>query len=418
MIKETKARMSEVVDRFVRYVQIDTQSNPASESWPSTAKQLDLARLLVEELQVLGMADVSLDENGYVMASLHSNLDKSVPVVGFIGHMDTSPDMSGANVHPRVVEKYPGGDVILNETKGVVLSPRDFSDLENFIGQDLVVTDGTTLLGADDKAGVAAIMTAMAALIRNPALPHGEIRVCFTPDEEIGRGAIRFNIEKFGADLAYTVDGGEAGELNFETFNAAEAILTLKGRNVHPGSAKDRMVNSIFIGMELAGMLPPAARPEHTAGYEGFFHLAHFEGTVEQTRLYYIVRDHNRERFEGMKKLLQASVDFIKAKYGNQAVELAIHDQYPNMREILENYPEILETAVQATRDAGLEPEIIPIRGGTDGARLTARGLPTPNLFTGGMNYHSRYEYASVQGMEKSVEVILGIVRLYAAREL
>jgi tripeptide aminopeptidase len=418
MIKETKARMSEVVDRFVRYVQIDTQSNPASESWPSTAKQLDLARLLVEELQAMGMADVSLDENGYVMASLHSNLDKSVPVVGFIGHMDTSPDMSGANVHPRVVEKYPGGDVILNETKGVVLSPRDFSDLENFIGQDLVVTDGTTLLGADDKAGVAAIMTAMAALIRNPALPHGEIRVCFTPDEEIGRGAIRFNIEKFGADLAYTVDGGEAGELNFETFNAAEAILTLKGRNVHPGSAKDRMVNSIFIGMELAGMLPPAARPEHTAGYEGFFHLVHFEGTVEQTRLYYIVRDHNRERFEGMKKLLQASVDFIKAKYGNQAVELAIHDQYPNMREILENYPEILETAVQATRDAGLEPEIIPIRGGTDGARLTARGLPTPNLFTGGMNYHSRYEYASVQGMEKSVEVILGIVRLYAGRQL
>ncbi|MDD5369591.1 MAG: peptidase T [Anaerolineaceae bacterium] len=418
MMKEKKARMSEVVDRLLRYVQIDTQSDPDSESWPSTAKQLDLARLLVGELEALGMADVSLDENGYVMASLHSNLAFPVPVVGLIAHLDTSPEMSGAHVHPRVVEKYAGGEIVLNETEGIVLSPRDFPDLEKFTGQDLVVTDGTTLLGADDKAGVAAIMTAMAELIRNPALPHGELRVCFTPDEEIGRGAIRFNIEAFGADLAYTVDGGEAGELNFETFNAAEALITLKGRNVHPGAAKDRMVNSIYIGMELASMLPPAARPEYTAGYEGFFHLLYFEGTVEATRLTYIIRHHDRIRFEAMKALLQASVDFITAKYGERAVQLTMNDQYPNMREMLEKYPEMLETAVQATREAGLEARIIPIRGGTDGARLTERGLPTPNLFTGGMNYHSRYEYAPVQGMEKSVEVILGIIRLYAGREL
>jgi tripeptide aminopeptidase len=408
--------MTEVLQRFLRYVQVDTQSDPESKTWPSTPGQLNLAHMLVDELNALGLKDVSLDENGYVMACLPSNLKGPAKTVGLIAHMDTSPEMSGKNVHPRVVQHYDGGDITLNEDLGIKLSPRDFPDLDNFTGQDLVVTDGTTLLGADDKAGVAAIMAALAELAQHPERPHGDISVGFTPDEEIGHGAERFNLENFGAEAAYTIDGGEMGELNFETFNAARAHITLKGRNVHTGAAKDRLINSIHIGLELAGMLPAAERPEHTSGYEGFYHLGSFHGSVEKTELHYIIRHHQIERFEAMKRLVEASVAYVNQKYGSGTAELDITDQYPNMRQMLEQKPEILEAAVQATQEAGLEPKIIPIRGGTDGARLTARGLPTPNIFTGGMNYHSRYEFASVQGMEKAVEVILGLVRIYAGK--
>lgn len=409
-------KISGITERFFRYVKIDTQSNPASDTWPSTQKQLDLARLLVQELKSMGLVDVTLDENGYVMACLPSNLNHPAPVVGLIAHMDTSNEVTDTDVQPRLVENYTGGDVVLNEKMGIVLSPRDFPDLEKSVGEDLVVTDGTTLLGADDKAGVTAIMTALDILVCEPGRPHGEVRIGFTPDEEIGRGANRFNIQKFGADLAFTIDGGEAGEINFETFNAAWGEVFIHGRVVHPGSAKGIMVNSISIGEEFDAMLPRAERPEHTEGYEGYYHLMNFKGSVEETKLRYLIRDHDRDRFDARKKVMRTAADFLNGKYGDGTLRLEIADSYPNMGDILEKHPDILDIALQATRDIGIEPKVVPIRGGTDGARLTEKGLPTPNLFTGGMNYHSRYEYASVQGMEKSVQVILRILELYAEK--
>ena len=377
--------MSEVLDRFIRYVQIDTQSARDSETYPSTAKQLDLLRLLTEELKQIGMQDVRMDRYGYVTATLPANNGKASPVVGFLAHVDTSPDASGANVHPRVIEHYDGGEIVLNAKENISLSPERFPDLRKYVGQTLVTTDGNTLLGADDKAGVAEIMTAMATLIAHPEIPHGTLKIAFTPDEEVGRGVDYFDVEAFGADFAFTVDGGEMGELEYETFNAASAKVRVHGRNVHPGTAKGIMLNAILIGMEFNDLLPVFERPEFTEGYEGFYHLMGMEGTVEAAKLEYIIRDHSDERFAQKKALMQAAADFLNQRYGEPVVEVEIKDQYYNMRKMIEPHPEIIEVAKAAYTAVGLEPHIIAVRGGTDGSRLSYMGLPTPNIFAGGM---------------------------------
>lgn len=406
--------MKKVVDRFLNYVAIDTKSEYDSPDFPSSKKQFELANLLVKELNELGLKDVSVDENCYVMATLPSNTEENVPAIGFIAHMDTSPDMSGENVKPKIVENYDGRDIILNKENNIVLSPKDFPELKNYIGQTLITTDGTTLLGADDKAGIAEIMTAVEYLVNNPQIKHGDIKIAFTPDEEVGRGADYFNVEKFNADFAYTVDGGGLGELEYENFNAAGVKLVIKGRNVHPGSSKNKMINSIEIAMELNSMLPENQKPKYTEGYEGFFLLSSLSGEVEETKASYIIRDHFKDKFEEKKALMQKVVDFLNHKYGEGTVHVEIKDQYYNMKEKIEPVMHIVDTAKRAMEDLGITPLITPVRGGTDGARLSYMGLPCPNLFTGGHNYHGRYEFICTESMEKAVEVILKIVELYS----
>lgn len=408
--------MRNVIERFLRYVKIDTESEFDFETCPSTSKQLDLARLLTEELETMGMQDVSLDENGYVMATLPANTAREVPVIGWIAHMDTSPDMSGKGVNPQWVENYDGGDIVLNPDKNVILSPIDFPELKLYQGQPIITTDGTTLLGADDKAGIAAIMSAMEYLISHPEVEHGTLKVGFTPDEEIGRGADRFDVQKFGADFAYTVDGGELGELEYENFNAAGARIVVRGRSVHPGTAKDKMINAINIAMDIAGMLPAQMRPEHTERYDGFFHLMRFDGQLEQTSLLYIIREHDHDKFEWQKGLIQKAVEYANYKYGPDTASLVLTDQYYNMKEKILPVFHIIDTARDAMVALGIPPKIIPVRGGTDGARLSFEGLPCPNLFTGGHNAHGRFEYLPAQSLEKAVDVILKIIELYTVK--
>lgn len=406
--------MTTVLDCFLRYVRVDTGSDPDSSSHPSTPKQFDLAKVLVEELKALGLADASVDEHCNVMASLPANTARPVPAIGLIAHMDTSPDMSGSNVNPRIWENYDGGDLVLNEELKIVLSPRDFPELKHHRGETLITTDGTTLLGADDKAGIAEIMAALEFLREHPEIPHGPVKVAFTPDEEIGRGTDTFNLEKFGADFAYTLDGGEVGEVEYENFNAAGARVTFYGRNVHPGTAKNKMINSILIAAEFNALLPAAERPMHTEGYEGFFHLMEFSGTVEKTSLTYIIRDHDAARFEARKALMQNALAFIHQKYGEGTGELTLRDQYRNMKEIILPVMHIVDTAKEAMRELGITPIDIPIRGGTDGAMLSYKGLPTPNLFTGGLNAHGKFECIPLESMEKAVQVIVRILQKYA----
>lgn len=404
-----------VVDRFLKYVTFATQSDEESGITPSTSGQRVFAEALVKELEALGLEEISLDDNSYLMATLPSNMeDKEVPTIGFISHLDTSPDMSGEGVKPRIVS-YAGGDIVLNEAENIVLSPRMFPEMEQYIGQDLIVTDGTTLLGADDKAGVAAIISAVAYLKEHPEIKHGKIRIGFTPDEEIGAGADHFDVEKFGCEFAYTVDGGEIGELEYENFNAAAAKVVFSGRNVHPGTAKDKMVNASLLAVELASMLPADQRPETTEGYEGFFHLTTMVGSVEQAVLQYIVRDHSRELFEQKKQLLEQITAQLNKKYPGM-VSLEMHDQYYNMREIVEPKKYIVDLASEAMEAVGVKPQIKPIRGGTDGARLSFMGLPCPNLFTGGHNFHGRYEYIPIPSLQKSMETVVKIAELVATK--
>ncbi|MDC6355267.1 MULTISPECIES: peptidase T [unclassified Robiginitalea] len=407
--------MSDLLERFLRYVRIDTQSNPDSASTPSTEKQWELARLLVREMEEMGLEDVRIDEKAYITATLPSNVPDRLPVIGFIAHFDTSPDFSGTNVRPRLVPDYDGGDIVLNAESGVVLSPEYFPELRRYTGQTLVVTDGNTLLGADDKAGIAEILTAAEYLIQHPEIPHGTIRIGFTPDEEIGRGAHHFDVGAFGADWAYTIDGSQVGELEFENFNAARAVLTAFGTSVHPGYAKNKMVNAITTLQEILSGLPPGEVPEKTSGREGFFHLHQFQGGIEEARAELIIRDHDRETFEKRKSLLRVLAEET-ARKRQARVEVQIEDQYYNMREkILPVYP-IVEVAEQAMRSVGVEPLIQPIRGGTDGSQLSYKGLPCPNIFAGGHNFHGKFEYVPVESMEKAVEVIVKICELTASK--
>lgn len=404
-----------VVDRFLKYVTFATQSDEESGITPSTSGQRVFAEALVKELEALGLEEISLDDNSYLMATLPSNMeDQEVPTIGFISHLDTSPDMSGEGVKPRIVS-YAGGDIVLNEAENIVLSPRMFPEMEQYIGQDLIVTDGTTLLGADDKAGVAAIISAVAYLKEHPEIKHGKIRIGFTPDEEIGAGADHFDVAKFGCEFAYTVDGGEIGELEYENFNAAAAKIVFSGRNVHPGTAKDKMVNASLLAVEFASQLPADQRPETTEGYEGFFHLTAMVGSVEQAVLQYIVRDHSRELFEQKKQLLEQITAQLNKKYPGM-VSLEMHDQYYNMREIVEPKKYIVDLASEAMEAVGVKPQIKPIRGGTDGARLSFMGLPCPNLFTGGHNFHGRYEYIPIPSLQKSMETVVKIAELVATK--
>ncbi|MBO7256160.1 MAG: peptidase T [Bacteroidales bacterium] len=406
--------MEKILDKFLRYVAVDTMSDPDSPSQPSTQKQFNLLNLLCEELKAMGVENVSVDQYGYLMATIPSNIEKDVPAIGFIAHVDSSPDASGADIKPQVFENYDGGDIVINPEKGMKLSPADFPELRRYIGQTIVTTDGTTLLGADDKAGVAEIMCAAEYIMTHPEFKHGEIKIGFTPDEEIGRGVDYFDVAKFGAKYAYTMDGGQIGELEYENFNAAGAKIIVQGRNIHPGYAKDKMVNAIILASELNDMLPVWQRPEHTTGYEGFFHIVKFSGVVEEATIQYIIRDHDFELFEQKKKLLEECVAFMNAKYGEGTFTLEMKDQYYNMRKEVEPHYHIIETAVKAMEEAGIEVDIRPIRGGTDGARLSFMGLPCPNIFAGGHNFHGKFEYVPVESMEKATEVILNILKIYA----
>ena len=405
-----------VIDRFLKYVTFDTQSDENTGVTPSTAKQMVFAKYLQEELQELGLEDITLDENGYLFATLPANVDRPIPVIGFIAHMDTSPDMSGENVKPRIVEKYDGTDIILCSKDNIVLSPSQFPELLDHKGEDLIVTDGHTLLGADDKAGIAEIVSAVAYLKEHPEIKHGKIRIGFNPDEEIGLGAHKFDVEKFGAKWAYTMDGGEVGELEFENFNAAAAKVTIKGRNVHPGYAKNKMINSMLVANEFMAMLPADETPATTEGYEGFYHLVGMKGEVEQSELSYIIRDHDREKFERRKAFVAECAGKINEKYGNEIVKVELKDQYYNMRQEVEPLMHIIDIAFGAMKEAGVEPKVKAIRGGTDGAQLSFKGLPCPNIFAGGLNFHGRYEFVPVQSIEKAVKVIVKIAELTANR--
>ncbi|MBO4624399.1 MAG: peptidase T [Bacteroidales bacterium] len=405
--------MEKLLNRFLRYVSVDTQSNEESESQPSAAKEWDLLRMLEAELKALGV-EVTLDEYGYVMGSIPSNLDHEVPAVGFIAHVDTAPDASGADIKPQIIENYDGGAIDLKGVPGLQLKPSEFPEMLHYKGQTLITTDGTTLLGADDKAGVAEIMHAVQYMVEHPEFRHGPIRIGFTPDEEIGRGVVKFDVARFGADYAYTMDGGEIGELEFENFNAASAKLHIQGCNVHPGYAKGKMRNAILIGQELNSLLPALARPEHTAGYEGFFHLISFKGSVEEADFAYIIRDHDRAKFEARKEMMAKAADRINQIYGAGTVTLELKDQYYNMREQVEPHYHIIDKAVKAMEMAGVQPRIQPIRGGTDGANLSFKGLPCPNIFAGGLNFHGKMEFVPLESMEKASEVILNIIRLFA----
>ena len=405
--------MEKILDRFLRYVSVDTQSNEESESQPSAAKEWDLLRMLRDELLAMGV-EATLDEYGYVMASLPSNLDKEVPAVGFIAHVDTAPDASGKDVKPQIIANYDGGAIDLKGVPGLQLKPEEFPEMLHYVGQTLITTDGTTLLGADDKAGVAEIMTAVQYLVEHPEVKHGPVKVGFTPDEEIGRGVVKFDVARFGADFAYTMDGGEVGELEFENFNAASAKVHLQGCNVHPGYAKGKMRNAIHIGQEFNGLLPADERPEHTEGYEGFFHLISFKGTVEEADFAYIIRDHDRARFEARKALIRQVTEAINARYGAGTATLELKDQYYNMREQVEPHYHIIDKAVKAMEMAGVKAKIQPIRGGTDGANLSFKGLPCPNIFAGGLNFHGKMEFVPLESMEKASRVILNLIGLFA----
>ena len=404
-----------VRNRFLDYVKFDTQSDELTNMTPSTPGQFKFAQYLEERLREMGLSEITLDENGYLMATLPANTDKPLPTVGFIAHLDTSPDMSGRHVKPRIVEAYDGADITLNAEQNIVLRPAEFPELLHYVGQDLVVTDGTTLLGADDKAGIAEIIAAVEHLQQHPEILHGKIRIAFNPDEEIGRGAHKFDVERFGCDWAYTMDGGEVGELEFENFNAAVAKITFSGRNVHPGYAKHKMINSIRVATQFAIMLPRWETPEHTEGYEGFYHLVGMEGTVEKSELTYIIRDFDRDRFDRRKKEFEHLTRKINKEFPDCA-SLEIQDQYFNMREKVEPVSYIIEIAEQAMKNAGLTPKVVPIRGGTDGAQLSFKGLPCPNIFAGGLNFHGRYEFVPVPSMQKAAEVIVEIARIVALR--
>lgn len=405
-----------VIERFLKYVTFDTQSDESTGVTPSTPKQMVFAQYLKTELEELGLKDISLDENGYLFATLPSNVDHEVPVVGFIAHMDTSPDMSGENVKPRIVEKYDGKDIPLCAVENIILSPANFPELLDHVGEDLIVTDGHTLLGADDKAGIAEIVGAVAYLIAHPEIKHGDIRIGFNPDEEIGLGAHKFDVEKFGAKWAYTMDGGEVGELEFENFNAAAAKIRVKGRNVHPGYAKNKMINSLLVANEYASLLPADETPGTTEGYEGFYHLIGMEGEVENTVLSYIVRDHDREKFEARKQALLDYAAQLNEKYGEGTVTVELKDQYYNMRQQVEPLMHIIDIAFAAMQEAGVTPKVKAIRGGTDGAQLSFKGLPCPNIFAGGLNFHGRYEFVPVQSIEKAMNVVVKIAELTAKR--
>ncbi|MCX6225808.1 MAG: peptidase T [Bacteroidia bacterium] len=407
--------LNSIAARFIRYARINTQSDNKATNCPSSAGQMELARVLAADLAEIGCTEVSLDRNGYIMATLESNITRETPVIGFIAHLDTSPDYSAKNINPQIINNYTGGDIPLDPEGAVRLSPSEFPELLNYFGQDLIVTDGTTLLGADDKAGITEIVEAMNHLYLHPEIPHGKIRIGFTPDEEIGRGADLFDVKKFKADFAYTVDGGPIGELEYENFNAAAAVINIQGRNVHPGTAKDKMINALQVAFDLHSMLPQNDRPEKTEGYEGFFHLTHIEGTVEKARMDYIIRDHDFERFVGRKNLLAELAAQFNRKYPAGTVKASVRDQYFNMKEKIMPVFQIIDLAAKAIREAGIEPLIIPIRGGTDGSKLSYMGLPTPNLFTGGHNYHGRFEFIPVQSIQKAIEVIINIVRLAAS---
>lgn len=404
--------MTDVLERFLRYVKIDTQSANHSATYPSTLKQLDLSRLLVDELHELNLEDVRLDEYGYVTATLPANISQPTPTIGFIAHVDTSPAASGKDVKPRLVENYDGNDIVLNDEQSIILSPKESPDLARHIGETMVVTGGTTLLGADDKAGVAAIMSAMATLMAHPEIPHGKIRVGFTPDEEVGAGVDHFDVSAFAADFAFTMDGGRVGELAYENFNAAGAEITIHGKSFHPGDAKGKLVNALQVAIDFHNLLPVFDRPEHTEKREGFFHLVVLHGEAEQAKLEYIIRDHDRRLFEEKKALMNQAADYMNQRYGSGTVELHLKDQYYNMLEKVAPHPEILDLARKAYRAIGVEPEEVAVRGGTDGSRLSFMGLPTPNLFTGGYNYHGRFEYLSVEELKLASQVIVEIARL------
>ena len=405
--------MEQLIDRFLRYVSVDTQSNPESESQPSAAKELDLLKMLKDELEAMGV-EAKLDEYGYVMATIPSNCGKDVPAVGFIAHVDTAPDASGKDIKPQIIKNYDGGDIALKGVEGLYLKVEDFPEMKDYEGQTLITTDGTTLLGADDKAGVAEIMDAVQYIIEHPELKHGKICIGFTPDEEIGRGVVKFDVEKFGADYAYTMDGGAVGELEYENFNAASASVKIQGSNLHPGYAKGKMKNAILIGMELNSLLPVEQRPEYTCGYEGFFHIIGFNGSVEEATFSYIIRDHYMDLYEKRKQTMQECVDFINKKYGEGTASVEIKHQYYNMRKMVEPHYHIIEKAVKAMEMEGIKPRIQPIRGGTDGANLSFKGLPCPNIFAGGHNFHGKLEFVPLESMIKASKVILNIISLFA----
>jgi tripeptide aminopeptidase len=403
-----------ILERFLRYVKTDTQSNPDSTLFPSTEKQIQFAKMLADDLTDAGLTDISLDNKGYVMATLPSNVEAKVPVIGLLAHMDTSPDMSGTNVNPQVVNDYNGEDILLNKSTGLTLKTDDFPEIKQYKGQTIITTDGTTLLGADDKAGIAEIVTAMEYLILHPELKHGTVKIGFTPDEEVGRGVDFFDVNKFGAEYAYTIDGGEIGELEYENFNAAKARILIQGRNVHPGTAKNKMINSLIIATEFNNLLPVEQRPEFTSHYEGFFHLIKLEGTVENSVIDYIIRDHDRKKFEDKKALMFDIANLLNRKYPTGTVKLEIQDQYFNMREKIEPVFHILEIARKAIEELGIQPKIIPVRGGTDGSRLSYMDLPCPNIFAGGHNFHGKFEYVPLESMIAATNVIIRIITLYA----
>ncbi|MEL0644447.1 peptidase T [Olleya sp. Ti.3.14] len=404
----------DIIKRFVGYVTVDTESDPASDTTPSTAKQWDLANALVDELKAIGLEEVTIDKHAYIMATLPSNVDHDVPTIGFISHFDTTPDFTGANVKPQIIDKYDGKDIVLNAAENIVLSPDYFEDLLLYKGQTLITTDGTTLLGADDKAGITEIISAMEYLVANPQIKHGKIRVGFTPDEEIGRGAHKFDVEKFGADWAYTMDGSQIGELEYENFNAAGAVVKVKGKIVHPGYAKGKMVNSMYIATEFINSLPRLETPEHTEGYQGFFHLYSISGEVEETVLEYIIRDHDLGHFEARKEMMQKLTDELNEQYEREVVTIEIKDQYFNMKEKVEPVMHIVDIAEEAMKQLNIKPLIKAIRGGTDGSQLSYMGLPCPNIFAGGHNFHGRYEYVPVESMIKATEVICKIAEITA----
>ncbi len=405
-----------IINRFISYVTIDTESDPDNPTFPSTENQWNLARLLETELKDIGMHDVSLDENCYIMATLPSNLEYDVPTIGFVSHIDTSPDFTGANVKPQVIENYDGNDILLNKEQNIVLSPNYFDDLLQYKGQTIITTDGTTLLGADDKAGVTEIVSAMEYLIQHPEIKHGKIRICFTPDEEVGKGAHKFDVKKFGADWAYTMDGSQIGELEYENFNAAGAKVTIKGKIVHPGYAKGKMINSMLIANDFISKLPSNEIPQETEGYEGFYHLHYLEGKVEQTELQYIIRDHDKELFEKRKEFMKSVADEMNAELGSDLIQIEIEDQYYNMKEKVLPVMHIVDIAEEVMKDLGITPLIKAIRGGTDGSQLSYMGLPCPNIFAGGHNFHGRYEYVPVESIIKATEVIIGIAKKVSNR--
>jgi len=406
-----------LINRFISYVTVDTESDPESKTTPSTMKQWDLANALVDELKKIGMHDVTIDENAYIMATLPSNVSHDVPTIGFVSHFDTTPDFTGKNVNPQIIENYDGKDIVLNAEEAIILSPKDFDDLLMYKGQTLITTDGTTLLGADDKAGIAEIISAMEYLINHPKIKHGKIRVGFTPDEEIGRGAHKFDVAKFGADWAYTMDGSQVGELEYENFNAAGAVVTVKGKIVHPGYAKGKMVNSMYIATDYINSLPRLETPEHTEDRQGFFHLYSIEGEVDSTKMQYIIRDHDKGHFEARKEMMAKLAHELNEQFEKEVVSVEIKDQYFNMREKIEPVMHIVDIAAQAMQQANIEPLIKPIRGGTDGSQLSFMGLPCPNVFAGGHNFHGRFEYVPVESMQKAIEVIVNIAQIVAKED-